>query len=64
MGPIEPLAAALCLELAGERSHLPGRIDLLNRRLRIGAKENTCGTQMIPKGASQYSGVTINCDWG
>lgn len=24
MGPIEPLAAALCLELAGERSHLPG----------------------------------------
>ena len=63
MGPIEPLAVALCLELAGERSHLPGGGRLLCCCV-IGAKENTCGTQMIPEGAFQYPVLTINCDWG
>lgn len=62
MGPIEPLAAALCLE------QVRGVIFLEEAGLLccyvIGAKENTCGTQMMPKGSFQYPAVTINCDWG
>ena len=63
MGPIEPLAAALCLELAGERIIFMEEAGLLCCYV-IGAKENTCGTQMIPKGDFQYPAVTgVNAYW-